>query len=206
MIALAQYFARRRHRRPIYFAFVTGHFQLPQFTSPIVPPRPEVGSDATSVWMNDHQEIYHNAVAGLTVEHLGCRQWVDLAGRYSPPAGTTGASPTRRRRPRASARPTSSSRPGSTRCAPSTPPATRSVPTRPCSRPRSTSAKAPRSTPVVSGPSASCRCRPICCRPGHRERPGQLDLEKLDRNLAYAQVLAFARTIATLDGLPDAAF
>ena len=41
---------------------------------------------------------------------------------------------------------------------------------------------------------------------GSRQHPELLDLEKLDKQLAYAQILAFARTIATLDATPDSAF
>ena len=41
---------------------------------------------------------------------------------------------------------------------------------------------------------------------GSRQQPKLLDLEKLDKNLAYAQVLAFARTLAALDAAPDSAF
>jgi hypothetical protein len=41
---------------------------------------------------------------------------------------------------------------------------------------------------------------------GDRARPHLLDLDKLDKHLAYGQILSFARTIRTLDRAPAAAF
>src|SRR5581483_7724757 len=76
LLALARHFATVEHRRDLCFVMVTGHFQLPQFTRPIPNARPEVGSDATSVWMADHPDVFKRAVAGVTVEHLGCQgEW-----------------------------------------------------------------------------------------------------------------------------------
>ncbi|MDQ1630279.1 MAG: hypothetical protein QOC80_251 [Frankiaceae bacterium] len=206
MIALARYFARRRHRRPIYFAFVTGHFQMPQFTSPIVPPRPEVGSDATSVWMNDHPEIYRNAVAGLTVEHLGCRQWVDVAGGYTA-TGRYDWGVTYTTQRSASLSPTNIEQRAWLD-------ALRAVdscghPVGPNATVQPTPLYLGEGAPLYAGGLGTVSLVPLptyLLQAGSRERPGQLDLEKLDRNLAYAQVLAFARTIATLDAAPDAAF
>ena len=119
MLALAQYFAQRQRRRDLYFAMVTGHFQLPQFIRPIPTPRPEVGSDATSVWMAEHPAIYQNALAGLTVEHLGCTMWADDAnGRYAPTGGYEwGTTYTAQKAGLDQRRPTSSSRPTSPRSA-----------------------------------------------------------------------------------------
>jgi len=41
---------------------------------------------------------------------------------------------------------------------------------------------------------------------GSSQYPALLDLEKLDKQLAYSQILAFARTLVTLDATPDSAF
>jgi hypothetical protein len=42
----------------MYFALVTGHFQLPQFGGEILnPAHPEAGNGAISVWMLDHPDI-----------------------------------------------------------------------------------------------------------------------------------------------------
>ncbi len=40
---------------------------------------------------------------------------------------------------------------------------------------------------------------------GDAPRPAQLDLDKLDKNLMYAQILSFAQTIQTLDATPTSA-
>ncbi len=64
------------------FAFVTGHFRLPDFKGT---------SQATSTWMEAHSELWDGgsghmkAVAGITVEHLGSLEWKDDAsGHYGP--------------------------------------------------------------------------------------------------------------------------
>jgi hypothetical protein len=42
-----------------------------------------IGNDATSLWMTQNPKIYQNALAGLTMEHLGCKMWADDAhGQY----------------------------------------------------------------------------------------------------------------------------
>ncbi len=90
LLALAKHFAALPPRnRDLYFVLVTGHFQLPQFTRTIPGARPEVGSDATSIWLTDHPDIYPNAVAGLTMEHLGCTRWGNdpVTGAYGPSGG-----------------------------------------------------------------------------------------------------------------------
>jgi len=56
---------------------VTGHFQILQFMKDIPNPRFVLGNDATSRWMFDHPNIYQNALAGVTLEHLGCTMWTD---------------------------------------------------------------------------------------------------------------------------------
>ncbi|WP_328856397.1 hypothetical protein OG579_13850 [Williamsia herbipolensis] len=93
VLSLAAQFARipqSRRRRTLVFVFVTGHFQLPQFET-------EVGNgvgtmQASSRWMAMHPELWDGrhghkkAVAALTLEHLGCREWLDddRHVRYAP--------------------------------------------------------------------------------------------------------------------------
>ncbi len=206
MLALAQHFACRPHRRPIYFAFVTGHFQLPQFTTPIPTPRPEVGSDATSVWMADHPSIYRSAVAGLTVEHLGCTRWTDRNGRYVATGdyewGTT-----------YTCRRTGSTSPTNTEQK-AWLDAVRAVaqsgrPVGPVAAVQPTPIYLGEGAPLYAGGLGTVSLVPLptyLLQAGSRQQPKLLDLEKLDRRLAYAQVLAFARTLATLDAAPDSAF
>jgi hypothetical protein len=77
LLAIADHFRRiprSRRRRTLIFAFVTGHFQLPQFQAP-------GGSMASSLWMAAHPELFdgsrYRTVAALTVEHMGCMEWND---------------------------------------------------------------------------------------------------------------------------------
>ena len=87
MLALARYFAKRERRRDLYFVMATGHFQLPQFIRKISD-RFVIGNDAISRWMYDQPEIYPNALAGVTMEHLGCTMWADNAdGEYVATGG-----------------------------------------------------------------------------------------------------------------------
>lgn len=89
LLAMARYMSRlsiRQRRRSIVFAFVTGHFQLPQFG--------RHGNQATARWLEDHPDLWdgkpghRKAVAGITVEHLGCREWKDDEARSaSVPTG-----------------------------------------------------------------------------------------------------------------------
>jgi hypothetical protein len=73
IIALAKYFSkipRSERRRTIVFPLTTGHFALPWV--------PSIGG-----FMETRQDLMKKAVAALTVEHLGCREWMDdAAGRY----------------------------------------------------------------------------------------------------------------------------
>jgi hypothetical protein len=209
MLALARYFARRPRNRDLYFAMVTGHFQLPQFIRPIPDARPEVGSDATSAWMAEHPDIYRRALAGLTVEHLGCTMWTDDAdGRYAPTGrhewGTT----------------YTTQRQGST--------ATTNLEqqayldaVRAVNRAGWTDRPAvsvlPGAAPVFLGEGAPlyagglgtvslCPLPSYLLQAGDKGRPHQLDLDKLDKRLMYGQILSFARTLRTLDAAPAAAF
>ena len=66
---LARHFAslprKRRLRRTLVFAAWPGHMygELPE----------------TEGWIHDHPRLVDRAVAALTVEHLGCSEWVDSA-------------------------------------------------------------------------------------------------------------------------------
>jgi hypothetical protein len=92
LLALARYLAALPSRnRDMYFALVTGHFQLPQFSRTILNlAHPEVGQGAVSTWMLDHPHIYQAAVLGVTVEHLGATMWTNdpETGQYVPAGGS----------------------------------------------------------------------------------------------------------------------
>jgi hypothetical protein len=85
LLALAREHAavpRAKRRRSLIFLATTGHFQLPQFA---------VGQgQSASRWIADHPELVDGSklktVAALTLEHLGCREWVDdrTATSYGP--------------------------------------------------------------------------------------------------------------------------
>jgi hypothetical protein len=69
IVALAKYFSKipkRERKRTLVFPLTTGHF-----AGPWVPSMRGV--------MEKHPELIKKAVAALTVEHLGCREWVDDA-------------------------------------------------------------------------------------------------------------------------------
>ncbi|MEK5031629.1 hypothetical protein MKY96_09300 [Paenibacillus sp. FSL R7-0302] len=83
MLSMIRYLQQQEQpERTMIFTFVTGHFRLPEFKGT---------SQATSTWMQAHPELWDgkdghlNAVAGLTVEHLGSLEWKDNAsGEYAP--------------------------------------------------------------------------------------------------------------------------
>lgn len=82
MLSMIRYLQQEKPERTMIFAFVTGHFRLPEF---------EGTSQATSTWMQGHTELWDGkeghmrAVAGITVEHLGSMEWKDNAsGQYEP--------------------------------------------------------------------------------------------------------------------------
>jgi hypothetical protein len=70
-VQLARYFASRppskRLRRTLVFAAWPGHmtYDLPQ----------------TQGWIDAHPDLVKRAAAALTVEHLGCSEWVDTVDR-----------------------------------------------------------------------------------------------------------------------------
>jgi hypothetical protein len=71
-VHLARHFAslskRRRLKRTVVFACWSGHMygDLPE----------------TEGWIENHPDLVDKAAAALTVEHLGCQEWVDDAGGY----------------------------------------------------------------------------------------------------------------------------
>lgn len=82
MLSMIRYLQQEQPERTMIFAFVTGHFRLPDFKGT---------SQATSTWMEGHRELWDGkkghikAVAGITVEHLGSMEWKDDdTGHYRP--------------------------------------------------------------------------------------------------------------------------
>ncbi len=67
------------------FVFATGHFRLPVFKS-----FEGGGIQATSKWLSMHKDLWDGkkghlkAVAGVSVEHLGCMEWKESSGEYKP--------------------------------------------------------------------------------------------------------------------------
>lgn len=72
-------------KRTHIFVFATGHFRLPNFKS-----FEGGGIQATSKWLGMHKDLWNGkkghlkAVAGVSVEHLGCLEWKDSDGEYKP--------------------------------------------------------------------------------------------------------------------------
>lgn len=83
LLSLMRYFARlpkEERNRTLVFVFVTGHFQIPQFGVS--------HEQASSRWLENHPELWDGigvnkkAVAGVTIEHLGCSEWRDVQSGY----------------------------------------------------------------------------------------------------------------------------
>ena len=198
LLALAQYFARRQRNRDLYFVMVTGHFQLSQFIADIPNQRFVVGNDATSLWMAQNPAIYRKALAGLTMEHLGCKLWADNAnGKYvhtghyewgptytTPKRGLTDA--TNMQAYLAAVRATRNSGAKAGRVV--------------------TMLPAPlflgEGAPLYAGGLGTVSLCPVpsyLLQAGSQARPELLNLDKLDKHLIYGQIQSFARTISTLD-------
>ena len=84
MLAMIKYLKDKPLKRTHIFVFVTGHFRLPSFKN-----IDGGGVQATSKWLTAHRshwdgkEGHLKAVAGLSVEHLGCKMWkTDENGEY----------------------------------------------------------------------------------------------------------------------------
>jgi hypothetical protein len=206
MLALAQYFAQQDHRRDLYFVMVTGHFQILQFMKDIPNQRFVLGNDATSRWMVDHPAIYQNALAGLTLEHLGCTMWTDINGTYGPVGayewGTTYTTQKQglvnlnnfeQQAYLAAVRATNSS--GATVC-----PVVTVLP-----MPLFFGEGAPLYAGGL-GTVSLCGLPSYLLQAGSRTQPQLLNLDKLDKRLIYGQILSFCRTISALDAAPATDF
>ena len=210
LVALARGLAALRSRRhDMYFALVTGHFQLPQFTQAIPDPqRAEVGSDAVSVWMLDHPGIYRAAALGVTVEHLGATMWADdpVTGQYAAAGGAEwGTTYTMQRDLLSPVNAEQGAYLAAVRAVsgqgwPVHPVAT----VRPGVLPLYLGEGAPLYAAGL-GTVSLCPLPSYLLQAGDPRRPQLLDLDKLDKRLMYGQILAVARTIEALDAAPPLA-
>ena len=205
LLALARHLAGLPSRNhDMYFALVTGHFQLPQFTQTIPNPKnTEIGNDATSVWMLDHPDIYQAAALGVTVEHLGATMWTNdpVTGQYVPTGGFDwGTTYTMQRDITSPANAEQEAYltavAGVNRSGwPDYPVVT---------------VKPAAAFPLYLGEGAPlyaaglgtvslCPLPTYLLQAGDAQRPHLLDLDKLDQRLMYGEILAFAQTVETLD-------
>ena len=207
LLALARHLAALPSRnRDMYFALVTGHFQLPQFSRTILNlAHPEVGQGAVSTWMLDHPHIYQDAVLGVTAEHLGATLWTDdpETGQYVPAGGSEwGATYTMQRDILSLVNAEKDAYLSAVRAVNAS-----GWPDYPVATVR------PGLLPAYFGEGSSlyaaglgtvslCPSPTYLLQAGDAQQPQQLDLDKLDQRLMYGQILALARTIGTLDALP----
>ena len=210
LLALARHLAALPSRnRDMYFALVTGHFQLPQFSRTILNlAHPEVGQGAVSTWMLDHPDIYQAAVLGVTVEHLGATMWTDdpETGQYVPAGGSEwGATYTMPRDILSLANAEQDAY-----LAAVTEVNASGWPDYPVATVR------PGTIPAYFGEGSSlyaaglgtvslCPSPTYLLQAGDAQQLQLLDLDKLDQRLMYGQILALAQTISTLDALPVSA-
>jgi len=210
LLALARHLAALPARnRDMYFALVTGHFQLPQFSRTIVNPvHPEVGQGAVSTWMLDHPHIWQAAVLGVTAEHLGATMWTDdpETGQYVPAGGSEwGATYTMPRDVLSLINAEKDAYLSAVRAVNAS-----GWPDHPVATVR------PGSFPAYFGEGSSlyatglgtvslCPSPTYLLQAGDAQQPQLLDLDKLDQRLMYGQILALAQTIGTLDALPASA-
>jgi hypothetical protein len=210
LLALAKHFARLPSRnRDLYFSLVTGHFQLPQFTRTIPHARPEWGTDAISVWMLDHPDIYQRAVVGITVEHLGCTMWMSdpVTGTYAATGGYEwGTTYTAQRRNAVNAVNAEQNAYLSALASvnqggwPNFPTAT--------VLPGAIPLYLGEGAPLYAAGLGTVSLIPLptyLLQAGDAQHPEQLDLDKLDKHLMYGQILTFANAIDTLDRTPVSA-
>jgi len=211
LVALARHLASLPARNhDMYFALVTGHFQLPQFTQAIPNPKnAEIGNDATSVWMLSHPDIYQAAALGVTVEHLGATMWTNdpETGQYVPAGGAEwGTTYTMQRDVTSLANAEQAAYLAAVAAAsgsgwPDFPVAT----VRPASAfPLYLGEGAPLYTAGL-GTISLCPIPTYLLQAGDAQRPQLLDLDKLDMRLMYGEILAFARTVEALDAAPASA-
>lgn len=83
LLDMMKYYKDKELDRTLIFVFVTGHFRLPSFKNPL-----GGGVQATSKWLAYHRDLWDGknghikAVAGVSVEHMGCRRWKDTEDGY----------------------------------------------------------------------------------------------------------------------------
>ena len=82
MLEIMRWFKAHPPVRDLVFVFVTGHFRLPVFRVGLM-----TSNQATGRWLKDFPELWNGkclkAVAGCSVEHLGCTEWKDVDGVYT---------------------------------------------------------------------------------------------------------------------------
>jgi len=211
LVALARHLASLPARNhDMYFALVTGHFQLPQFTQTIPNPKnAEIGNDATSVWMLDHPGIYQAATLGVTVEHLGATMWTNdpVTGEYVPAGGFEwGTTYTMPRNISSPANTEQAAYLAAVAAAngsgwPDYPVAT----VRPAGAfPLYLGEGAPLYAAGL-GTVSLCPIPTYLLQAGSAQRPQLLDLDKLDMRLMYGEILAFAQVLEALDAAPASA-
>ena len=211
LVALARHLAglpARNH--DMYFALVTGHFQLPQFTRTIPNPKnAEIGTDATSVWMLDHPDIYQAATLGVTVEHLGATMWTNdpVTGQYVPTGGSEwGTTYTMQRDITSPANAEQDAYLAAVAAVNRR--AGRTIPWPPCGPPLPLPLYLGEGAPLYEaglGTVSLCPLPTYLLQAGDAERPHLLALDKLDQRLMYGEILAFAQTIEALDAAPASA-
>jgi hypothetical protein len=210
LIALARYLAGVPSRnRDMYFALVTGHFQLPQFSRTILNlARPEVGQGAVSTWMAGHPDICQAAVLGVTVEHLGATMWTGdpVTGQYAPAGGSEwGTTYTMQRDVLSLVNAEQDAYLAAVAAVnasgwPDYPVATVRPGTIPAYFGEGSSLYA-----AGLGTVSLCPSPTYLLQAGDAQQPQLLDLDKLDQRLMYGQILALAHTIGALDALPASA-
>lgn len=78
LLDMIDYFKDKELERSLIFVFVSGHFRLPSFKTIA-----GGGVQATSKWLAMHRDLWDGigghtkAVAGVAVEHLGCKMFKD---------------------------------------------------------------------------------------------------------------------------------
>ena len=83
LLQLIKTLKEKKLSRNHIFVFVTGHFRLPVFKDSA-----GGGVQATSKWLAMHPDLWDGkqghlkAVAGVSIEHLGCMEFADVDGEY----------------------------------------------------------------------------------------------------------------------------
>jgi hypothetical protein len=156
--------------------------------------------------MLEHPEIYQRAVAALTVEHLGCTMWGTdpVTGKYTSTGGYEWSTTyTAQRRDVVNAVNAEQNAYLSALASvnhsgwPNFPTATVLPGTIPL--------YLGEGAPLYAAGLGTVSLIPLptyLLQAGDARHPEQLDLDKLDKNLMYGQILTYANTIETLDRTP----